>query len=130
MKNAFTLSLLMSFLGVNFAQAQGLADPCLGDIKEYCAGVEQGGARVMNCLLDHKDNLTPGCRVRTMRMKDILSSLRKACNDDILSLCEDLEPGEGRLVRCLRDNDQKLSVKCRREIKKTKQAKRSINDTI
>ncbi len=130
MVKVLILSLCMSFLGVQYSIAQGLADPCLGDLKEYCAHVEQGGGRIMNCLLDNKDNLTSGCRVRVLRIKEILSDLKKSCNNDILKLCDNQEPGEGRLIRCLRDNADKLTSACKVEIEKAKHARRSINDTI
>lgn len=38
----------------------------------------------------------------------------KACHEDIERFCKDVEPGEGRLGRCLLRNKKKLSRRCRR----------------
>lgn len=37
-----------------------------------------------------------------------------ACHDDIERLCRDVEPGDGRLGACLKENRKKLSKKCLR----------------
>jgi len=42
-----------------------------------------------------------------------VDAVRIACADDIKLLCSNLEPGGGRIVRCLRDNEEKLSPQCK-----------------
>eukprot|EP00798_Chlamydomonas_sp_ICE-L_P016763 gene16763-23036_t len=41
--------------------------------------------------------------------------LAEACRDDVDEFCPDVEAGEGRVHKCLRDNRKKLSDKCRTE---------------
>jgi hypothetical protein len=36
-----------------------------------------------------------------------------ACHDDIESFCKAVKPGRGRLGKCLKKNDKKLSKDCR-----------------
>jgi hypothetical protein len=35
---------------------------CRGDMREYCAGVEPGGGRIIGCLRENAANLSPNCR--------------------------------------------------------------------
>ena len=42
---------------------------CKADRQTYCADVEKGGGRVMACMREHADKLSPGC-------KDALVALR------------------------------------------------------
>jgi len=42
-----------------------------------------------------------------------MGSLRDACADDVKQFCANVEPGQGRIVRCIRDNEDKLSQQCK-----------------
>jgi len=61
--------------GVAFAQAAGgsmpqgsapgmakMREACGADIQKLCAGIEPGGGRIMKCLMDKKDQASPGCQ--------------------------------------------------------------------
>lgn len=39
------------------------------------------------------------------------------CEDDLVSLCSDVAPGEGRLLNCLDSNAEKVSARCKRAVK-------------
>jgi hypothetical protein len=39
--------------------------------------------------------------------------LREKCGADIKKFCSNVKPGEGRVVRCLQDNEAKLSQPCK-----------------
>jgi Cysteine rich repeat len=34
---------------------------CADDFKRLCSGVTPGGGRIIACMRDHKDELSPGC---------------------------------------------------------------------
>jgi hypothetical protein len=38
------------------------------------------------------------------------------CKEDIQKFCKDVKPGEGRIIKCLMDNKDKLSAGCIQEI--------------
>jgi len=42
---------------------------------------------------------------------------QKPCADEIEKYCNDVRPGEGRIVQCLQDHDSELSTVCREKIK-------------
>jgi hypothetical protein len=43
----------------------------------------------------------------------MVDSLTAACEGDVKQFCTGVEPGQGRIVRCLRVNEAKLSQKCK-----------------
>lgn len=48
----------------SMAQAQTQAEmaACKPDYQKYCAGVEPGGGRILQCLAKHLKNLSPDCQ--------------------------------------------------------------------
>ncbi len=61
---------LVSFAAVAFIVAPGVAlaqtaaerQACQADFEKYCPGVQPGGGRVIKCLSEHLDQLTPQCK--------------------------------------------------------------------
>ena len=35
---------------------------CRADIEQLCAGVQRGGGRIMQCLREHQDGVSPDCK--------------------------------------------------------------------
>jgi hypothetical protein len=54
---------LMLSVPSTLALAQTAAErtACSGDVKTFCAGLMPGGGRLLNCLADHKDKISPAC---------------------------------------------------------------------
>jgi hypothetical protein len=48
--------------GAAFAQTAAEREACQADFEKYCPGVEPGGGRVVECLAEHLDKLTPQCQ--------------------------------------------------------------------
>ena len=48
--------------GVALAQTAAEREACQADFEKYCAGVQPGGGRVVECLSKHLDQLTPQCK--------------------------------------------------------------------
>jgi hypothetical protein len=41
-----------------------LADSaCLNDIKAMCGNVQPGGGRIRDCMMEHRTNLSPACKM-------------------------------------------------------------------
>jgi hypothetical protein len=45
------------------------AGVCRPDVNKHCAGVEAGQGRVLRCLEQHKDELSPACRKSVERTR-------------------------------------------------------------
>ncbi|MFL9827582.1 cysteine rich repeat-containing protein [Rhodoplanes sp. SY1] len=39
-----------------------LRDACKADYQKLCQGVQPGGGRIIKCLQDQSDKLSPGCK--------------------------------------------------------------------
>ncbi len=52
----------------------------------------------------------------------------EACRAEMDELCKDVERGEGRIIKCLREHDAKLSDKCRAYVNTASQYMACIDD--
>lgn len=48
--------------GTAMAQTAAEREACQADFEKYCPGVKTGGGRVIACLSQHLDQLTPQCQ--------------------------------------------------------------------
>jgi len=46
------------------------------------------------------------------------SSVKPPCQDDVATFCKGIKPGNGAIAKCLQDNEDKLSDKCKTEFQK------------
>ena len=78
------------------------------------------------CLMAYEDNLSQACKVGIveaaisleMGMLAIDYSI-KACEADADKHCMKVEPGEGRIVSCLKKNEETLDPQCTAALKET-----------
>jgi hypothetical protein len=107
-----TISLLHIVLYPNYhAYAQ---EPliCADDIEKYCKEVKPGGGRLLNCLKSHETELSVSCRGKISELQGIVKECEQACSGDITQFCKEIQPGEGRIMKCLREHDKELSSSC------------------
>jgi hypothetical protein len=45
-------------------QGQAFRAACEDDVLKLCGGVQAGGGRILNCLKQHEQELTPDCRAK------------------------------------------------------------------
>ncbi|KAG2452551.1 hypothetical protein HYH02_002788 [Chlamydomonas schloesseri] len=88
-----------------------LAEACYEDRQKYCANVPPGSARVIRCLSNNRDNLSPVCRatlfdeeVRFSENIDFQYPMKTACVKEIDRFCKNVPHGGGKVIRCLQDN--------------------------
>jgi hypothetical protein len=74
---------------------------------------------LLACLYAHEDQLSGQCEyalydaaARLDRVISALNYVASQCRGDIQSFCAEVQAGEGRIVQCLNDNDDKLSQPC------------------
>uniref|UniRef100_A0A061SDF6 Golgi apparatus protein 1 n=1 Tax=Tetraselmis sp. GSL018 TaxID=582737 RepID=A0A061SDF6_9CHLO len=102
---------------------------CELDIDELCAeqcspflGHACGGT-VLRCLSDNKEKVqNSDCKkeieyFQKMEVQDFRNDviLAEACRQDVDAYCDMVEPGEGRVHACLRENRDKISAACASE---------------
>jgi hypothetical protein len=95
--------------------------PCAGDVAKFCGDVKPGEGRIAKCLKQHKDELSPACKMHLAQVKEAIKETHKACEDDITMFCPGVQPGEGRILNCLKEHKSELSSKCKEHIIKAKE---------
>jgi hypothetical protein len=86
--------------------------PCTEDIATFCKDVKPGGGRVTICLKKHEEQLSSLCKDKLQERQKRLDEAKRACTNDIEKFCKGVEPGEGRIARCLEEHTTELSPAC------------------
>lgn len=116
MKNVFTLTVLIFTFGLSGAYALDSEHPCKADREKFCSQIEPGDGRVVKCLKEHKDELSPSCKAFKESKKESREQAREACKEDVKKLCDSVEKGEGRKVKCLIEKQSQASSACQQAI--------------
>jgi len=104
---------MMVLAGAQAAPAQeaahgGLQSECRADFTKYCAGIPAGGASRVQCLNDHRVDLSDGCKAALTGLK----TARQACALDAAKYCAEAPPGAERM-KCMTANRNNLSDGCK-----------------
>jgi len=102
------------------ARMQAFNEACKADAKRHCKGVEPGKGRMAGCLRKNEASLSGACQEQLAQMDERRKHARgrmheigEACEGDAKQYCADVRPGGGRMGRCLKDNEAKLSAACK-----------------
>lgn len=75
-----------------------------------CHITAAGEGRVHQCLREHMGQLTEACRQEELKLNIIQSrdirlrpKLAKLCSEEIAIFCKDVQPGKGRVFKCLQE---------------------------
>jgi Golgi apparatus protein 1 len=97
-------------------------DACRADAERLCQGVEPGKGRVAQCLKEKEAQVSSECKAHMDKMHEAMQArmqaFNEACKDDVERHCKGVEPGQGRMVGCLRKNETSLSDSCRQQLAK------------
>lgn len=127
MKKAHFVCLAVTFFLCNPSPAltgenlvQSVVDGCKMELETYCKDVTPGQGRMLACLYAHGDKLSGQCEyalydaaVQLERAVAALGYVINECRDDLETLCSGVPAGQGRLVKCLEENDAKVSGRCK-----------------
>lgn len=99
---------------------------CDEDIKEHCDGLGENTDKVFMCLAAYEDHLSPECKqgileaALTIKMgAAALDYSIVACEADADAHCLDVQPGEGRILSCIKANESKVTKECVAALKET-----------
>jgi hypothetical protein len=97
-----------------------LKTACADDVKAHCADVTAGEAHTVFCMLAHEDKLSDRCVDAVFDIADQIdvkmSKLVRtadACEGEVDKNCKDAKAGNGRLMQCIRDQQDKFSGACK-----------------
>ena len=97
---------------------------CRAELTTYCKDVTPGEGRVLACLYAFGDKLSPRCEYAVYdsmgQLNRTLINLSYAineCSKDMETYCSNIKPGEGRLLDCLKRNEDKVSSRCNTALK-------------
>ena len=101
-------------------------DDCNADAAKLCPGLPLNSKKSFMCLMAYEDNLSTTCKIGIVEaaialevgMMAIDYSIQ-SCEADADKYCLDVEPGEGRIVSCLKKNEAKLDAQCTAALKET-----------
>jgi len=97
---------------------------CRAELTTFCKDVTPGEGRVLACLYAFGDKLSPRCEYAVYdsmgQLNRTLTNLSYAvneCSADLQAYCAEIKPGEGRLLDCLKRNEDKVSRRCSSALK-------------
>ena len=118
---AISLVLLFALsTGADQGIVETVANGCKTEINTYCKDVVPGEGRVLACLYARSDKLSNKCEyalydaaAQLERFVNALTYVVNECADDLDKFCQSVPAGEGRLQECLKNNDAKVSSRCK-----------------
>ncbi len=110
----------LAFSSYSFAEGDGL---CAKDKESLCKGVEHGQGRIMKCLKENKDKVSSECKAHMETMKEHAEDMKEACKEDRKKLCGEVKGHPKKVMKCMRENKDKLSAQCKSEIEEMKEAR-------
>lgn len=99
---------------------------CDADIEQYCPGLPPSSQKSFMCMMAYEDKLSEECKLGIMEAAMSIKmggaaidySVR-ACEEDADKYCLEVQPGEGRLVSCIKEHEAEVSVACITALKET-----------
>ncbi|CUS33025.1 cysteine rich repeat-containing protein [Candidatus Nitrospira nitrificans] len=93
---------------------------CEAEVQQYCPDSLSGEDR-RHCVVQRMKRLDPPCqqivRQRLVRWTEA-EGYGLACVEDVKRVCLTVQPGDGRLLRCLQEHEQELSESCYQSLPK------------
>ena len=107
-------------LGGGLIPAAGHAEemPCTQEIRTYCADVQPGGGRIMQCLKTNEGKLSMACAQRLHDMQAAMSGPLGICRDDWVAYCYHPRASteRGAMIECLQTHQAQVSSACQKAL--------------
>ena len=123
-RSLFLLALLGGVFASSASAQESLVDyvtnACKPELENFCSTVNPGNGRLMLCFAAHEDQLSERCEYSLYQASAALEQavaaigyVGRACRADIQALCPETEPGDGRILECLSNQEEKVSQTCK-----------------
>lgn len=103
-----------------------LVTACESDIQNYCSQVTPGNGRMLHCMAAHEDKISGQCQYAFYQAASLLEQLTVAvnyvaqeCKTEIQTLCADVKMGDGRILSCLAQQEEKVGDACKKAVADT-----------
>ena len=101
-----------------------VATGCEKELASFCKDVTPGGGRILACLYAHADKVSGRCEyavydaaAQLERAVGALTYVANEGDEDMDKLCAKVEAGEGRILTCLKKNEDKVTKRCNQAMK-------------
>jgi len=99
---------------------------CDADAELFCPGLKPGSQQALMCMIAYEEKLSDTCKLgiaeAAMSIKMSAAALDysvQACEADADKYCLDVQPGDGKIINCLKKNEAKLNKACTTALKDT-----------
>ncbi|HTP29040.1 MAG TPA: cysteine rich repeat-containing protein [Anaeromyxobacteraceae bacterium] len=110
------VSIALIVLGVANAD-----DACRTDVEKLCAGIPQGGGRILSCLKANEAKVSPACKQEVSAFVKKVREFGAPCQADVNQFCGDVTMGGGAILKCLASNSAKISPGCQTVVKRVEE---------
>lgn len=117
----FCIAALLASTSHAAPKAHPGAEACKADAEKLCAGIAPGNGAIHRCLKRHEAELSPACAKFQTAVRNKIRVFVQACNSDIKTHCSEVEPGNGRVVQCLKANRMALADSCKAQLAEARQ---------
>jgi hypothetical protein len=92
--------------------------PCAEETRTFCADVQPGGGRILQCLTANEGKLSQACTHRMQDLQAVVSGPMGVCRDDWVTHCYHPRASTSRqaVIQCLQAHQAKLSVGCQKAL--------------
>jgi DNA-binding transcriptional regulator YdaS (Cro superfamily) len=105
--------LWLAVIALGLAPAVRADDPCAQEVSRLCPR-GRGDLQMVGCLRRHEPELSQACKGDLDEVLAKARSISADCEGDVYALCKDVQPGEGRVAECLKQNESHLSQSCQK----------------
>jgi hypothetical protein len=135
MKQVVVVAALLAAIGsVSAAQDSAGQGACRADAQKLCKDVEPGQGRVAQCLKEHESQVSSECKAHMDKMHEAMQArmqaFNEACQADVEKHCQGVQPGQGRVVACLRKNESSLSASCKEQMAKMDERREHMHERM
>lgn len=111
----FMIFCTTQLVSANDAEEKG---PCKQDMEKLCPGIKAGGGAIRECLKKNKDQLSAECKEKMEKRKEKRDELHAACKSEAESFCKDVEKGDGRVIKCLKEKSSEsgFGAECKKSL--------------
>jgi hypothetical protein len=96
-------------------EQHGVDPQCRAELQKLCEGIQPGGGRLRKCVQENVGKLSPACQRQVQERVANAgreAAIQSACEPDIKQFCANVQPGGGRVIRCLQDHSKEVSPGC------------------